>query len=660
MTATPSSATALGWRDVFRLSGRALRAVAPFKGRLFAKWGFNLVSLIPVLYVPWPLKVLVDQVVTRRPIDAHALAGYPFYFRPFVASLAGRPPATIALAVILLGSVTVLLLGVFGQGAAQENTSVGQGATQASTTIADGQDTAAQSENRANIGFSFGGGLYGLLEYHWQLRLSQAINHDFRSRLFNAVQRMPLTDLSESRIGDLVYRVMYDTTSITSLIYDLLLTPMTLGTFLAIVWVMSLSFGSAPEVVWVAAAVFPIYLFLQSPFSGLMLRRSSASRAAGGGATSALEESMSNIFVVQSLGGWSAERARFDTASRGSFRAFRRLALGYIAYSLTGAFGGILLYTGVALLIANRIIDGTYTIGDFAVLTFYYLWMSGAAGNLGTMWVRVQDSAAGLARAFELLDRVPDSHPGGEPAPPLHQGVRLEGVSLAYPGGAQALREVDFEARVGEVTAIVGPTGAGKTSLAFLLPRFLRPTSGRVLFDGHDIADLDLESLRDQIAYVFQETRLIETRVLENLRYGRPDASREEVVAAAKLAGAHDFIHGLADGYDTELGAGGGKLSVGQRQRIAIARGLLRRARLLILDEPTSALDPETEAVLVKTLREAAQDRAVIVIAHRISTIAGADRIVFLDQGRVVETGSHAELMSKGGAYAGFVALQAA
>jgi ABC-type multidrug transport system fused ATPase/permease subunit len=641
----------LGWRDVVHLSGRALCQAAPFKGRLFAKWCFNLISLVPVLYVPWPLKVLVDQVVTNRPITAAVLARYPFYFRPFVAGLAGRPPAAIALAVLALGAITVILLGVFGQGAAQENTGVALG---------DGQDTAGRSENQANIGFSFGGGLYGLVEYHWQLRLSQALNHDFRSRLFEAVQRLPLADLDASRIGDLVYRVMYDTPSITSLVYDLLLTPMAVATFLAIVWVMNLSFGSAPEVVWVAAAVFPVYLVMQGPFSGMIRRRSAVSRGAGGQAASALEEAMSNVMAVQSLGGWDQERARFDAASRGSFRAFRRLAVGAIGYGLTGALGGILLYVGVSLVIANRIIDGSFTLGDYAVLTFYYLWMSGAAGNLGTMWIRLQDNAAGLARAFEVLDRTPDGEAGGEVLPPLRAAVRLDGVSLDYAGGSRALSGVDFEARFGEVTAIVGPTGAGKTSLAFLLPRFLRPSAGRVLFDGVDIAGADLAALRDQIAYVFQETRLIEASVLDNLRYGRPEASREEAIAAARIAGAHDFIAGLADGYDTHLGAGGGRLSVGQRQRIAIARGLLRRARLLILDEPTSALDPATEAALVAALRTAAADRAVIVIAHRLSTIRHADRIVFLDQGRVVESGGHAELMARRGAYARFVSLQTA
>jgi ABC-type multidrug transport system fused ATPase/permease subunit len=435
---------------------------------------------------------------------------------------------------------------------------------------------------------------------------------------------------------------------------------MAVGTFLAVVWVMNLSFGAAPEVVWVAAAVFPVYLIAQAPFSGLIRRRSTVSRQTGGLAASALEESMSNVMAVQSLGGWEQERVRFDAASRTSFRAYRQLALGAAAYGLTGAFGGFLLYVGVSLLIANRIIEGSFTLGDYAVLTFYYLWMSGAAGNLGGMWLRLQDHAAGLSRAFEILDRAPDGAAGGETLPPLRQAVRLEGVSLAYASGSRALSEVDFEARFGEVTAVVGPTGAGKTSLAFLLPRFLRPTHGRVLFDGRDIAESDLASLRDQIAYVFQETRLIEGSVLDNLRYGSPDAPRQEAVEAARLAGAHDFITALADGYDTELGAGGGRLSVGQRQRIAIARALLRRARLLILDEPTSALDPATEAALAVALRTSAKDRAVIVIAHRLSTIRRADRIFFLDQGCMLESGSHAELVARGGAYARFVALQAA
>jgi len=236
----------------------------------------------------------------------------------------------------------------------------------------------------------------------------------------------------------------------------------------------------------------------------------------------------------------------------------------------------------------------------------------------------------------------------------------MNGVGLTYPDGRRALRNVDLEARVGEIVAFVGPTGAGKTSLAYMVPAFVQATEGTVKVDGVDLKDVAVESLRKQVSYVFQETQLFSDSILENIRYGNPAATEAQVERAARVAGAHDFIAALPDGYRTNLGTVTSKLSVGQKQRIAIARGLLREARILILDEPTSALDPETEAYLVDALHEAAKDRLVIIIAHRLSTIANADRIYFLEDGEVRESGSHEELMATpDGRYREYVSLQA-
>jgi ABC-type multidrug transport system fused ATPase/permease subunit len=209
------------------------------------------------------------------------------------------------------------------------------------------------------------------------------------------------------------------------------------------------------------------------------------------------------------------------------------------------------------------------------------------------------------------------------------------------------------------VIAFAGPAGAGKTTLAYLVPRFIEPQSGQVRIDGHDIADVSLTSLRSQIAFVFQETVLFDASIEENIKLGNRAASETDIRRAARIAGAHEFIEALPDGYRTRLGRAGGKLSAGQKQRLSIARALVRNAPILILDEPTSALDPDTERQLVASLREASRTRIVIVIAHRLSTIRGADEIFFLDQGRIVERGSHAELMRQAnGAYRSYVELQ--
>jgi ATP-binding cassette, subfamily B, bacterial len=236
--------------------------------------------------------------------------------------------------------------------------------------------------------------------------------------------------------------------------------------------------------------------------------------------------------------------------------------------------------------------------------------------------------------------------------------VRLEDVEFGYEPGRPVLSGVTLEARAGEKVAIVGATGAGKSTLVSLIPRFFDPSAGRVLLDGHDLRDVQLRSLRAQVSLVLQEPFLFPISVAENIAYGRPEASREEVEAAARAANAHEFIARLPEGYDTVIGERGATLSGGQRQRLAIARALLKDAPVLILDEPTSALDAETEALLLEALERLMAGRTTFIIAHRLSTIRTADRIAVVKGGRVVELGTHAELLARGGAYARLHRLQ--
>ncbi|MCE2461084.1 MAG: ABC transporter ATP-binding protein, partial [Pseudomonadales bacterium] len=303
--------------------------------------------------------------------------------------------------------------------------------------------------------------------------------------------------------------------------------------------------------------------------------------------------------------------------------------------------------------------EGTMTPGDFFLLfgIFYQMVQSGI--DIGGFWIHLQEPVAAMRRVYFFLDYDVEADRKGMPLPPVRQGVEFENVSFDYPDGRNALNEVNLVLPVGELVAFVGPTGAGKTSLAYLIPAFLTPTRGRVLIDGRDVAHASLDSLRAQIAYVFQEHLLLSETIRENLLLANPQATEAEMYSALETASCLDFIDALPARIDTPLGRSGNTLSVGQQQRLCIARGLIREARILILDEPTAALDPQTENALLGAILRAKRDRLVIVIAHRLSTIRRADRIIFLEKGEVADNDSHDALMADPASrYRRFVELQ--
>jgi ABC-type multidrug transport system fused ATPase/permease subunit len=479
--------------------------------------------------------------------------------------------------------------------------------------------------------------------------------------VFERIHSLPMRAFDDQRIGDAIYRLMYDTPSITNVCYRLLVTPVAavLG-LLVTVWVVRNTVTTSPGVAWAALAFLPLALLTTLLFGTRVRARALGSRQAGATTTTGIEEGFANILAVQSLGGEAHQRGRFEHESWASFGAFRRLVLTFILAIGFGAIPAVALTVYAFVRVTDLVIAGVLTSGDFALVFTYYFQIAGYAIALGSLWIQVQGSAAGLARVFELMDWPSEQDaPGARDLPPVRHAVRVDDAHFRYADGTAALRGVSFEARVGEVTALVGPVGSGKTTLVSLLPRFLSPSAGQVRIDGVDVEELTLASLRAGIAFVFQEAVLFDASIEENLRLGRPDASDEQIRQAVQSAGAEDFVSALPEGYRTRLGRAGGKLSGGQKQRLAIARALVRDAGILILDEPTSALDPESEARIVAALHEAARTRVVIVIAHRLSSIRAADSILFLEQGRIVERGTHAQLMGQpGGAYRRFVELQ--
>ena len=643
----------MGFVETLRILARSWSFVRFFKIRFAIKWVLTLISLMfPILVLPWTLQIMIDHVVLGNPIDGSTgYLGFPAYLHPILDLM--QDMSALEILSWLTGSSFLLVIFFGAYSNEQRDTSEAD--------MQQGNDTATQQDNWTHGGFSFSGGITGYYEYKMNSRLTQSINHLIRAKLFHRIQSLPITTLEDQRIGDAIYRVMYDSPSINQIFYEIINRP-TLSTilFIAAMATMMSAFPHVPEVVWCAAAIFPIYILITGPFSSAMRRVQERSRHSGSVTTSTIEEGMDNILAVQSLGGDDKERERFGEDSKESFKRFRFTVLVEILLANAQGLGGVLILTIAFWVVVSRVIDGDLTPGNYGSLMFYFGWMAGPAISFATLWIHLQRFAPGMRRVFALMDLPVEEDLGHLRIDTISEDIAIKGAGLVYPDGRRALKDVSFEAKIGQIVAFVGPTGSGKTSLAYLLPRYHMATEGEVFIDGVDVRDIKIESLRSQITYVFQETQLFSLSIFDNICFGKPEASQAEVERVAKIAGIHDFIISLPEGYETKLGSTAvSKLSVGQKQRIAIARGLLRDSKILILDEPTSALDPETEQYLVNALKEASKDRLVIIIAHRLSTIANADKIIFLEDGVILEQGSPGELMrNEDSHYRNYVRLQ--
>lgn len=561
---------------------------------------------------PWAGKVLIDHVVLGQPIPDDG-SGYPAFLLPAVEFLVGSSALTILFWLAIWTAVGVAARLVWGY-------------------------------------------VHDLIEE----RMQHSMMYMLRSRLFESMRRLTITQLDNQPIGDSVFRTMWDVSSVTHVIRLVFqVTGNTLVTFTVAALTMLSAYPDSPLVVLLAVGVMPIYVLVTLPFSRMIRRRAQATVAAGTVFTSATEEGMDNIQAIQSLGVNELEKERFGLASADAFRRERYEMVANRMIESLGETVGKVLYLGFMLYMLGEVISGGMTPGDYAVVLGYFLTMSEPAQSLGGLWVNMQGPTAKARRVFAMMDMTLEEDVGTGVLVALNDGIEFQQVGFSYPDGRQALSNVTFDVRPGEIVALVGPTGAGKTTLACLVPRYHTATEGRVLIDGHDINDLAIDNLRSQITYVFQETETLAISIADNIRFGKPEASQEDVERVARLVGIHDFIADLPDGYETLLGTTSSKLSVGQKQRISIARGLIRDTPILILDEPTSALDPETENYLMLALREVAAEKIVIVIAHRLSTIRQANKVVFLEHGEVVEAGAHDDLMSlESSRYRQFVELQ--
>ena len=498
-------------------------------------------------------------------------------------------------------------------------------------------------------GFSFFFSKY-LIEWVAQ-RLVMVLRND----AFSKILHLPLLYFTGSRTGELMSRTLNDTQmierGITEVISDLVQQPFVLAGAAAYLFFIDL------RLAFISLAIFPLCLLPVVVFGKRVRRHARAGQERIADLSSIQQEAIGGAAIVKAYGMENHERARFEKHSLDFFRRQIKIVASKAAVSPLMEFFSVL--AACAVLLYSR--HARLELSDIILFLGSMVLMYDPVKKLSRVHLVIQQSSAAAERIFAILDTVDTvaDHPGaGELPVPLRE-IRYEDVSFAYgPGKPLVLDRIQLTARSGELVALVGSSGSGKTTLVNLLPRFFDPTAGQVRLDGRDLREFTLRSLRRRIGLVTQETILFNDTVFHNIAYGEPGATREQVVAAAKQAHAHDFILAMPQGYDTVIAERGLLLSGGQRQRLAIARALLRNPPILILDEATSALDTESERAVQLALNEAMQGRTVFAIAHRLSTIQRADQILVLDHGHIVERGRHAELLARDGIYRRLYHLQ--
>ncbi len=481
--------------------------------------------------------------------------------------------------------------------------------------------------------------------------VSQRVMADFRTHLFAHLQTLSVNFFSKRRTGELMSRLMNDVTVIQNVVTD---TPIDAAKqIVTFIGGAGFLFAMNWQLCLLILILLPLLVVVAKLFGRRLRALSTNIQDQTASVSTLVEEVIAGIRVVKSFVQGKREEQRFvDQVQTAMQLALRRaIIMAWFVPTITfvtfAAAAAVLWYGG------QQVIDGSVSPGDLFAFVLFAGILIGPFGSAARVFAQIKEAQGAMQRVFEILDthaEIADA-PGAVELPPVSGHVRAEGISFSYDTRQPVLSDVSFEAKPGELIAIVGPTGSGKTTIINLLHRFYDPTAGRLTVDGHDVRNVRLDSLYRQIALVPQETILFGGSIRDNIRYGREDAPEEDIIAASQGAHAHEFIVEFPDGYETIVGEKGINLSGGQRQRVAIARAILKNPRILLLDEATSALDTESERLVQEALERLMVNRTTFVVAHRLSTIQRADRILVLNKGKIVEEGSHAALLEQQGIY---------